>query len=157
MECQFSAVRYRTCHRMHSRHVPFPACRFAHYMSLRPPRRLSPRFPRRFSLSDYPSPLLSVVRVDFITSVPARAAFSKCTSHRSCDVVPVRPPHSVLVRRLHMLIYIAFGRRIVASSRDAPSPHRRPCLIAARIWRRLDLLVAWLREGRGEEHDMTNR
>ena len=70
---------------------------------------------------------------------------------------PRSPPHSVLVRRLHMLIYIAFGRRIVASSRDAPSPHRRPCLIAARIWRRLDLLVAWLREGRGEEHDMTNR
>ena len=105
----------------------------------RPPRRLSPRFPRRFSrrLPIVPpacrSHQLHTARVDF----------SERPSCRSRDVVTVR---SVPARRLHMPAYIAFGHRIVPRNHIAS---RRPCRLAVPIWRRLVCLVAWLREGRG--------
>lgn len=88
----------------------FPACRFAHYMSLRPPRRLSPRFPRRFSHRLLIAP--STCRLFRLHTV--RAAFSERPSCRSRDVVTVR---SVPARRLHMPAYIAFGYRIVPRNR----------------------------------------
>lgn len=106
-------------------------------------------------LSPIPAPLLSPIThrpACFLYRLSAvRAVSSSRNVHRIAPATSSPFAPRVLVRRLHMLMYIAFGRCIVASSRDAPSPHRRPCLIAARIWRRLDLLVAWLREGRGGE------
>ena len=81
------------------------ACRFSFHWPLRPPRRLSPRFPRRFSrrlpivLPACRSHQLHTARVDF----------SERPSCRSSDVVPVS---SVPARRSCMPMHIAFGRHI---------------------------------------------
>lgn len=137
----FPAARYRkalpaTC---------LPACRFAFHWPLRLPRRLSPRFPRRFSRRLPIAP--SACRLFRLHTV--RAAFSERPSRRSRDVVTVRlgsrlPTAHAYVCRLRLL------HRLVPSYRLAVViSSLRPFRLVVRIWRRLDRLVAWLREGRG--------
>lgn len=106
--------------------------------AFRPPRRLSPRFPRRFSRR---LPIVPpACRLHQLHT--ARVDFSERSSCRSSDVVPVS---SVPARRSCMPMHIAFGRHIVPRNHIAS---RRPCRLAVPIWRRLVCLVAWLREGR---------
>lgn len=127
----FPAARYRnalpaTC---------LPACRFAFHWPLRPPRRLSPRFPRRFSHRLLIAP--SACRPCRLHTV--RAAFSERPSRRSSDVITVR---SVSASQSHMPAYIAFGHRAVISSygRNLLAPFMPPFrsdMAAARLSRRM--------------------
>lgn len=83
-----------------------------------------------------PSPLFSP-----IPRLPATSA----DFLPACDVVPVC---HVPARRLHTPMCITFGRNIISRNHVAS---RRPCRLPVPILRRLDRLVAWLREGRGGE------
>ena len=115
---------------MHFRHVP--SC---------PPRRLSPRFPRRF-LADYPFPRLPAVHADFITFVPRsfRLLGTSIAPPKRC-----RPRQTGSRQPISHPIRIAFGCRIILRNHIASL---RPCRLVVMILRRLDRLVAWLRDGR---------
>lgn len=110
-------VSYRSLsehQRMHFRHVP--SC---------PPRRLSPRFPRRF-LADYPFPRLPAVHADFITFVPRsfRLLGTSIAPPKRC-----RPRQTGSRQPISHPMHIAFGRRIILRNHIAS---RHPFRIAAR-------------------------
>lgn len=137
--CLFPTVHRLICF-LHA----FFACRFARHASFRPPRRLSPRFPRRF-LADYQSSRLPAVHADFITFVPRsfRLLGTSIVPPKRC-----RPRQTNSRQPIAQPIRIAFGRNIISRNHVAS---RRPCRLPVPILRRLDRLVAWLREGRGGE------
>lgn len=94
------------------------------------PRRLPPRFSRR-CLPVYPPPVpifcLLVASSQFAMFLPA---------DRTCPCISPS---------------VAASSRAAASSNSAHIASRRPCRLPVPILRRLDRLVAWLREGRGGE------
>lgn len=131
MECPFLIV-YRLICFLHA----FLACHFARHVSFRQPRRLSPRFPRRF-LADYPSPRLPAVRADFITFVPRSfrllgtpiAPPKRC---RSCQNQFSSADCTAHVYRLRPQHHLTSLRRITTSI-----SHRRPDIASARLSRRM--------------------
>lgn len=135
MECPFSAVRYRTCHRMHSRHVPFPLV-VSPTTCLSARRAASLPDSRAASLADYfHRPACFLYRLHTV-----RAAFSKRSSRRSRDVIPVRFGSRLPTAHAHVCRLRSPHRRIVSCGRAVfpPSiPPRRPDIAAARSSRRM--------------------
>ena len=119
MECPFSAVLYRTCHRMHSRHVPFCLSLF---LSLAAPPAAPP-------LSPIPAPLLSS-----ITHRPACLPFAP-TSYRPCrllgtSIVPLQRRRPRQLRSRSPIVH-AHAYRIRSPHCLTPSiPPRRPDIAA---------------------------
>lgn len=115
------AVRYRFT-------VPVLPARASHLLSLLPrvfpPRRLPPRFSRRFPPAPVPISCLPATSSQFAISLP---------SNRACPCIS----HSV-----------AASSRTAASYNSVYIASRHPFRIAVQILHRLDRLVAWLREGR---------
>lgn len=127
------AVRYRFA-------VPVLPTRTSHLLSLLPhvcpPRRLPPRFSRRF-------PVFPSVRRPFRFLVVRNTIRERFTQYRACDAVPVRPSSCHPIEHAH-------AYRLQSLYRPTPptSP-LHPCRLPVPILRRPDRLVVWLRDWRG--------
>lgn len=91
------------------------------------------------SLADFPSPYLFAVRPDFLPSVPP-------SGNNPLGTVPATPSQFAM-----FLSAVACAHVYRLQSPYRPTPPTsplRPCRLPVPILRRLDRLVAWLRDGR---------
>lgn len=122
MECPFSAVRYRTCHRMHSRHVPFPLV-VSPTTCLSARRAASLPDSRAVSLIDYLSLRLPAVCSDYIPSVPPSRNVRRAAPATSLPSAPF-PLADCTCPRISPSVTASFHATISHHAVRAASPSR---------------------------------
>lgn len=99
---------------------------------------------RAASLIDYSSLRLPAACSDFIPSVPPSRNVRRAAPATSSPSARFPPANRICPRISPSVTAPSYRLAVVISS-------RRPCRLPVPILRRLDRLVAWLREGRGGE------
>lgn len=132
MECQCPIVR----------HCDSVVCASATCLHAR--RAASLPDSRAASLIDYSSLRLPAACSDFIPSVPPSRNVRRAAPATSSPSARFPPANRICPRISLSVTAPSYRLAVVISS-------LRPCRLSVLIWRRLDRLVAWLREGRGGE------